>query len=131
MATISALCPISIFAISASSTSTSVYMLAGFAIVISEEPGIVVELAIAVSPTFISRLVTTPSIGEMILVFERSSGPKPALTAAFPGGAGARRAVSRGRAPRPVGAEEAEHCEGRVPRSGHGPSPATNANWTF
>jgi len=39
----------------------------------SDEPGIFVELAIAVSPTFISRLVTTPSIGEMILVLERLS----------------------------------------------------------
>ena len=43
-------------------------MLAGFAIVISEDPGILVELAMAVSPTLISRLVITPSMGEIIWV---------------------------------------------------------------
>ena len=32
--------------------------------VISEEPGILVELAMAVSPTLMSRLVMTPSMGE-------------------------------------------------------------------
>ena len=60
-----ALWPISTFAMSASSTLTSVWMLAGFAIVIRLEPGMFVELEIAVSPTLMSSVVTVPSIGEI------------------------------------------------------------------
>ena len=59
---------------SASSTLTSVWMLAGFAIVIKLEPGMFVELEIAVSPTLMSSVVTVPSIGEKTRVLlSRSS----------------------------------------------------------
>ncbi len=61
--------PIATFAMSASSTLTSVWILAGFAIVIRLEPGMFVELEMAVSPTLMSSDVTTPSIGEYTRVF--------------------------------------------------------------
>lgn len=48
---------------SASSTFASVWLLAGFAIVMRLEPGMFVELEIAVSPTSMSSAVTVPSIG--------------------------------------------------------------------
>ena len=64
MAKTRAFWPIATFAMSASSTLTSVWMLAGFAIVMRLEPGMFVELEIAVSPTLMSSVVTVPSIGE-------------------------------------------------------------------
>ena len=55
--------PGSMLAMSASSTLTSASMVSGFAMVMRFEPGMLVELEIAVSPTLMSSDVTVPSSG--------------------------------------------------------------------